>query len=1381
MKYFLRLILLWIGCTWNGIPLSGQSTATPNVSVRFLSTDDGMAGRFVNYTYQDRRGILWVGTQFGLHRYDGREFVVFNEDDGLPFPQIMEIHEGLDGWLWLYCSCQNKPDCTKKLVLFNSITYEVRTLEEHLPFSVLPATSTINDIIADEEGRIYFTIPGQLFYRDADLNWQKVNLSLGHKPIYLLKTLEGNKLAAYYFHFKNKTDLHYLWLQLDGQAVEKSHFTSSYNLLATEFRSLGMDDQQRLHYKMRFKNQNVVDLFYLDQDGLLYAEPHHNEENSTLYHIPWNSSYLTKSKTNAIYEIFNAKGELVCDLSNWHPLFKRDQFVRHISHTDDGSIWISGRNGLIQVKLEKSAFEQILCRRSPEWDGTGKPLALSVCKIDDQRVLLSISGTNNRGLYLWEKGEVSLVLNNEVEYKNTRALTLGYDQKVWAIQDYALLGLDTSDWSQQEYEFPRELILASPNTLFYHDRKLWIGTHKGLWVFDHQTERFQSWLPPGMPPSCKESLIRSFHYDGDNLLWMTTSTGLYRYQLNNDNWKHYHHLQEGDQYLPAVDFYDMRTASSGGYWLSSKKGLIHWTPQAKPAYRHYTIEDGLATNWVLAAYEDEWQNLWLPTNQGLIQFNPQNLDSRVWLIEDGLSHREFEPQAHFQDEDGTLFLGTTNGFTRFNPRDIQQGNNAANNDIALVVLDFEQVSGEANHLENLTSELLAEQKIIMRPEHRFSRIRLGLSNFNNAENNRFAYRIEGYQEQWQEGNNNTIQLGRLPYGSYNLHIKGRLPNGQYSTQELQLPILVLRPFYWQTWFWLLLSTLTLLSLGAIYRWRLRLYRLRQIELERVVDQRTVQIRKDNDTIERQASELRQLDGLKSRFFANVSHELRTPLSLILGPIDSMLKSRKLDPRNFALGKLVQNNTRELLRLVNEILDLSKLESGKLEVVEQPTLLFPFLQRLVGAFESLGQDKNIQLEFRYCADEYLQVQIDRRKFEKVVNNFLSNAFKYSESGALIKVALYDRANHLRLEVSDTGRGIHQDDLPQVFERFYQSRQIGMPVEGGSGIGLAICREFAQLMDGKVGVNSEWGKGSTFFFELPKKEVMGVSSTETSELNWEEEEERAEPNLSELLGGVEEMPTRQRILVVEDNPSLRSYIELLLTDDYEIITAGNGEEALKVLETQGNISLILSDIMMPVMDGYQLLEKVKADDRWRHLPFLMLTARADLADRLKALRIGVDDYLLKPFEEVELQARLANLLRNSWARIGQGQVMETTVMADGVEEAAEEPLLSAYDLEWLEELEALVLKGLTQFHFNVEQMAVGMNVSRQTLNRKIKKVCGLTAIHYLQEARLNRALRMLEEREVDSVKVAALEVGFKDIRYFSRQFTKKFGKKPSDYLS
>ena len=520
-------------------------------------------------------------------------------------------------------------------------------------------------------------------------------------------------------------------------------------------------------------------------------------------------------------------------------------------------------------------------------------------------------------------------------------------------------------------------------------------------------------------------------------------------------------------------------------------------------------------------------------------------------------------------------------------------------------------------------------------------------------------------------------------------------------------------------------------------------------------------------------QLRNLDETKSRFFTNISHELRTPLSLILGPISQFLESfPKAEQEQVQKLLMIQRNAQSLLNLVEELLEISRLDAGKAKLQEKNIAFYPFCRRLFGAFESSVDYKQIDYQLHYEVSPDLHLQVDQNKLEKIINNLISNALKFSEPQTTVEMYVGKQNGQMLIQVKDRGRGIAPEDLPHVFERYFQTNRSDLAIEGGTGIGLSLAKELAHLMKGDLTVESEWGKGSTFSLTFPYKEgpshkILQIDEKEVFPIEQDQLIPLSNPN-------------RPKILLVEDNLDMQQLIQSLLKDDFDYIQARDGQEAWELLEQNHpsiqDVSLILSDIMMPRMDGYALLEKIKSHESWKRKPVIMLTARGAEADKLTALRMGVDDYLTKPFSPKELKARLHNLISNYQARKAFLVEEEQNQVLSAADQIAQ------VDLNWLQELEKIILEAIAKgTKLTAIYVADQVAMSERQLFRKIKALTGLSVNKYIQEIKLQKARSLLEEKVYRTISEVAYASGFNTPGYFTTVFEKHFGKRPGEYLA
>lgn len=648
--------------------------------------------------------------------------------------------------------------------------------------------------------------------------------------------------------------------------------------------------------------------------------------------------------------------------------------------------------------------------------------------------------------------------------------------------------------------------------------------------------------------------------------------------------------------------------------------------------------------------------------------------------------------------------------------------------------------------------------------------------YSNSGSIRYQTMLEGLDENWSTPTSlSKRSFFNLPIGKYKFKVKANDINLQES--NIATFTFSVLPNWWQKW-WMKLFYLFIIGLFLYGIFKLGIKRstqqleARQKELEVIVAQRTAQIEKDKYLIEQQAEELKELDKIKSRFFANISHELRTPLTLILGPLSYILESPEAWNKTQVQQQLLvmQRNGKNLLQLIEEILDLSKIEANKLELQEDTTPMVQFFEYLFFVFEPQFQAKAISYDLRLDIQPNLQVLVDRRKLEKILNNFLSNAIKFTSQNGKIILKVSETEELVKIQVSDNGKGIHPNDLPHIFERFYQSKQVDQKLYGGTGIGLALVKELAHLMGGKVNAESTLGAGSRFYFEFPKKKVAI--------------DEKISLPISEIVEDdpiIDSVGSDFNIMVVEDNPDMRDFIVQLLQKKYKyVLIAKNGAEGIELLkEKNTSIDLIVSDIMMPEVDGLEMLRTIKSHPDWFRIPVVMLTALAAERDKLSALTIGVDDYLTKPFSVPELLIRAQNLLYNYHQR---KQVQSTNeegfTKSNHPEQSANQ--INEEDKKWIENLKSTIENSLGETTLNVEELAASVFLSSRQMSRKVKSITGLTPARMVREVQLTKARKILEEHTFTSVSDLAFKCGFEHPTTFSKLFKKRFGKSPSEYL-
>ena len=561
-------------------------------------------------------------------------------------------------------------------------------------------------------------------------------------------------------------------------------------------------------------------------------------------------------------------------------------------------------------------------------------------------------------------------------------------------------------------------------------------------------------------------------------------------------------------------------------------------------------------------------------------------------------------------------------------------------------------------------------------------------------------------------------------------------------------------------FIIVIAILVLLAGIAVYRWF------------------AYKNKKESAMLVERHRQLARLDAMKTRFFANISHELRTPLTLIMGPTEQLLNRPKIDEeQQQGYLQAVFRNSKKLLNLVNELLDLGKIEAGTLSVKLKPVELGWFVSVIYQGFASSAAYKNITYTLSNNIDEQLFVQLDADKFEKIANNLLSNAIKFTPSRGTVQVSAAVNDGMIEFTVTDSGKGIHPDDLPLIFDRYYQGTRGDTASEGGTGIGLAIAQEFSELMGGNITVKSSWGNGSTFRAFIPE-----IPVTTNMPLDYNH---AAAETAGEITGGEGE----KLVMVVEDHHEMAQYISSIIKPFYRVITAYNGREALDMLKTmQGLPDLIISDVMMPEMDGFALLNNLKHDAAYCRIPIIILTALGDHQNKLKALNTGVDDYLTKPFISSELLARAGNLISNAAERASfspqdEQEFAELTTheaIAPENELTRNIPHVSPADLLWLAGLEAQIRKYIGKTDLTLNLLSDDMALSERQLFRRIKHVTGLTPNRYIRDIRLQIAREAIESGRYRTISEISYLAGFDTPAYFSKLFKEHYGRDVNELL-
>ncbi|HKL89396.1 MAG TPA: ATP-binding protein, partial [Salinibacter sp.] len=811
-------------------------------------------------------------------------------------------------------------------------------------------------------------------------------------------------------------------------------------------------------------------------------------------------------------------------------------------------------------------------------------------------------------------------------------------------------------------------------------------------------------------------------------------------------------------------------------WIGTAGGGLNRFDVENERFTHITEADGLPNNVVYGILPDDDGHLWLSTNRGLSRFDPQTGTAKNYDVDDGLQSNEFNSGAYFKNVSGTLFFGGLYGFNFFDPGAVKDNPQVPPIALTGVSLSNHPLS-PSDSTTLLEKDIVETEALTLSYRDNVITFTFAALDFSAPSNNRYAYLMEGFNDTWVDaGTANTATYTNLPPGQYTFRVKGTNNDGVWNETGTALALTITPP-WWQTrWAY---GIYALIVIGGIFTVdRVQRRRLIRRERERA---RLREAEIHAAAAERQSATLQHLDEMKSRFFANVSHEFRTPLTLTIGPLDDLRRGTygALPEDAVKQAELAHQNARRVLDLINELLDLSKLEAGGLTLRLQQSDLGAFLRQAAATHESLAVRQ--QITFRCDVPEApVLIVFDPSQLERVFANLLSNAFKFTPAGGSVRLSLRDddpETDEVVVRLRDTGPGIPADEIDRVFDRFYQASESSTRLQPGTGIGLALAWELVHLHAGTLDVESEEGFGSTFLVHLPREHpdesVLVASHAPTQTADGEPDASSLDDALASLTTTDTVLdPNRPTILVVEDNEAMRSYICGHLAEHYRVVAATNGRDGLSTAQRTPP-DLVVSDVMMPEMDGYALCKALKQDPTLDYVPVLLLTAKAGPQDRLDGLAEGADAYLVKPFDLRELFAQIDNLLASRKRLQERFGTTLPSLHASKVK-------VPSTDAAFLERTRLLIEIHLDDDAFSVEALAEEMGLSRVHLYRRLRALIDRSPSELIRSIRLERAAQLLA-LDAGAISEVAYGVGFKSVSHFSRAFREQYGQSPTEYAA
>lgn len=1330
---------------------------------RKVDIQNGLSHNQVNALLKGTDGFLWIGTMSGLNRYDGYSCRVFraihNDSSSLNDNNINALYELPDRKMWVATMggpCIYNPDTEKfnqnsnsflqtlglpsggirRITKGNSNRYwflydngdlylYAGTDKKPTLFYPRKGATPSGRIISMEESK-----GGKLWLLGEDGLLQGYDLKSG-KLVTAATPVQDKEHLPVNFYVDEDDDI-WLWgynsgvvfFHPAGNSVKIFKKSTASARLSADLVSQIIQDNRGLIWVAT------------DHGGVTLIDKKNNFKTDYLLNIPDDTRSLSQNSINTIYKdsqgiIWLGTYKLGVNYLNnsivQFPNFSRHQGankgglpyddVNRFAEDKLGNLWIgTNGGGLIYFNRQNNTFKQYLHDPgNPNSLGSNVIVSLWI----DHKDVLWI-GTYLGGLNSYDGKKFTL-------YKSRAGDTTSLsDDKVWEIFEDK-------------------------------DQHLWIGMlNGGLDLLDRKTGRFEHYREGPLAPL--STRISAMIQDRQGNLWIGTDAGISSVRADGSNRKVYQHTNAPGS-LTNNSVNCILEDSKGRIWVGSRDGLNLLNAQSG-TFKLYTTSDGLPDNLVLNILEDNQHTLWISTPNGLCNVIPVEKNGAISLSvtnydeANNLQSREFNKNAAFKTRAGEIIFGGPSGFNIINPEKIGKHSYASKP----AIIGFEILNRSIRPGELVNNRVLLKQSLsqlqtidLEYRENVFS-IEFASLDFASGKIDKYAYMLKGFNPDWlyADGSQRRATYTNLNPGHYVFEVKALNRDGSWSpVKSLQINI---RPPFWQTPLAYIIYALTGLGLFFLAR---------KITLERLHMKFQVQQQR------REAERAHAIDQLKTKFFTNVSHEFRTPLSLIIAPLDRIIKQTTNEEHKKQLN-MVQRNARRLLNLVNQLLDFRKMEVQEIKLHPSVGDIIRFTKDISSSFADIAEKKKIQLSFS-SAISSLEIYFDKDKVEKILLNLISNAFKYTPDNGKVDINLSynepsgnEEEGTVVFEIKDTGIGIPPGQHERVFERFFQSDVPESMVNQGTGIGLAITREFVRLHGGTITLKSEPDKGACFTVTLPARKMLVTPPLAVNPpIPPVEQEPEQEPKNNK----------KKLILIVEDNEDLRFYLKDNLKELYRVEEASNGQEGwakAKLLLPD----LVVSDIMMPLMDGVELAKKIRSEMLTAHIPIVLLTAMGSEEKQLEALSTGVNDYVTKPFTYEILASRIRNLL-------AQQKYLQKRFQTQ-IEVNPSEITITPVDEQFLKQALDIVERKIDDPVFSVEDLSREMCMSRVTLYRKVISLTGKSPLDFIRSIRLKRAANLLQKSGL-SVAEIAYQVGFNDPKVFSRSFKEEFNATPTQYAA
>lgn len=1362
-----RLILLLISLQL------GHYSIAQSQHTKFLPVEPEEMSNFARCFFKDSKGFMWIGTAEGLIRYDGTNIYRYKHNPAdkttISHNSINVIIEDSHQKLWIgtakgLCAYDrendnfvnidsfkgNKNSLSNRFItclsfdqydrlwigthgggvnVYDSANLTFTYFNEYVKDNISPSVNYINSFLYVDNQMWCGTKGGLKIFNTTDM----VSISLPFSE----EDITGSQINQI---TQDKTGN--IWLGTQNGEIIKASLNDGYYSFR---RKISRDPiySSKCNNILTLCNDSKGNLWIGGENsGLNYLDTKNNKmsyfgsEDNNLKKLPTNSirsvyiddTGLTWIATfdKGVYLINNNAEKF--DSYNWgdfKPTDLENKSVKGFTEDQNGNVWIVSE-GLGVIKLDFATGELLRC------DNINS-------KINTKHLTAIISDSNNLWIGTAGKGIYKVNFHNN-EIKNYSLQSGGFgDNNV---------------------------------TCLYKDKKgtIWAGTlGSGLFYFDEETQRFTILCEENKPNFiANNNYVSSVLEDSEGILWVGTMYGLYELRkVKNNSFTYKCYLQDnipggrsrsGIQTLLEDPVY--------GLWIgTTDNGLIIKSKETSQ-FKVFQKDDGLASPFIKAMEMDSAGNLWISGSMGLSKLNPQTNMFTNYTISDGLASNNFYNNASLHSSTGKLFFGSNNGFNTFYPDSIQTNTSIP----VLYFTDLKinnQLAGIGTPSSPLKKHISLTSEIELSHKQRSFTIDFAAINYGQSSHFEYCYMLEGFDNTWNcIGKNHTATYTNIDPGEYIFLAKAK-HDGIWNKTPIRMKI-VIHPILWKTW-WAMTLYAVFIIMTIYFLIRIRTDRINiknQLAMERLARERE-----------------HELMESKTQFFTNISHEFRTPLSLISMPLENLIAMEDLPSTVKGRLNTIQASSDKMMRLVNELMDFNKMESAKLKLHIQEGELVNFITGIAAVFNDLAIKRNIHFGVHSMIGS-LKGWFDHDKLEKILVNILSNAFRFTADNGQINIIINStyceigekqvKSNCLELNIIDNGIGISENELPFIFNKFYQSKSSAKINNMGTGIGLSLTKGLVELHHGSIKAESIAGHETQFVVHIPiDREVFSEDDIYDNPENLEDLKVTSTPEVNSYDVDdweVEDGQQKPHILIVEDNDELRNYILLEFRHQFNVLEAKDGQQALEIA-LEKSPDLIISDILMPVKTGIELCNDIKSNIETSHIPFIMLTAKTTVNDQIEGIETGADVYITKPFSFRFLAAQVNQIIESRQKLYSQFSqdvfLLPNKVTSNEIDQA------------FLQKAIEYIIENIQDSQLGVDTIANLFNLSRMQVYRKIKALTGKSIVNFIRMVRIKQALKLMDTQKYTLTEIA-YRTGFNSASYFTRCFKDEYGKAPSEYL-